>query len=234
MTISDGQQLAGPDLAGITAQAVAASRLIETVGRQVGNRDVIEQAAIAGLLNTSVLNNQEAAAYLAKRLEAIATELEKGWQGSVQDTAHGKAIVVYRRLRGINERYVLDQRTVGLKEAQHLDTMAGHLQLHYEKSAKFRFSAQNIDIKGPTELAQTVFQTGRKGAQISRYKGLGEMNPSQLWETTLDPEQRILLRVTIEQEDEADNAFSTLMGEAVEERRNFIQENALRVANLDV
>ena len=86
----------------------------------------------------------------------------------------------------------------------------------------------------PTELAQTVFQTGRKGAQISRYKGLGEMNPAQLWETTLDPDQRILLQVTIDQEDDADNAFSTLMGEAVEERRNFIQENALRVANLDV
>jgi DNA gyrase subunit B len=79
-----------------------------------------------------------------------------------------------------------------------------------------------------------VFQTGRKGAQISRYKGLGEMNPAQLWETTLDPDQRILLQVTIDQEDDADNAFSTLMGEAVEERRNFIQENALRVANLDV
>ena len=79
-----------------------------------------------------------------------------------------------------------------------------------------------------------IFQTGRKGAQISRYKGLGEMNPEQLWETTLDPDQRTFLNVSIDQEEEADNAFSTLMGEAVEERRNFIQENALRVANLDV
>ena len=234
LTIADGQQLAGPDLAEVTGQSVTASRMIEAVGRQVGNRDVVEQAAIAGLLNMSVLNNAEAADYLAKRLEAIATVLEKGWQASIEDTAHGQAIVVQRRLRGITERHVIDQRIVSLAEAQHLDTMVAHLQLHYGKPAQFRFGAQSIEINGPTALAQTVFQTGRKGAQISRYKGLGEMNPSQLWETTLDPDQRILLQVTIDQEDDADNAFSTLMGEAVEERRNFIQENALRVANLDV
>jgi len=234
LTTSDGQQLAGPDLTAITGQAVTASRMIEVVGRQVGNRDVVEQAAIAGLFNVAVLTNDEAATYLAKRLEAIASILEKGWEGRIEDTAHGKAIVVQRRLRGITERHVIDQRMINLVEAQHLDQMAGHLQSHYSKAAQFRFGAQTMDINGPTELAQTVFQTGRKGAQISRYKGLGEMNPSQLWETTLDPDQRILLQVTIDQEDDADNAFSTLMGEAVEERRNFIQENALRVANLDV
>ena len=234
LTTSDGQQLAGPDLTAITGQAVTASRMIEVVGRQVGNRDVVEQAAIAGLFNMAVLTNDEAATYLAKRLEAISSILEKGWEGRIEDTAHGKAIVVQRRLRGITERHLIDQRIINLVEAQHLDQMAGHLQSHYSKAAQFRFGAQTMDINGPTELAQTVFQTGRKGAQISRYKGLGEMNPSQLWETTLDPDQRILLQVTIDQEDDADNAFSTLMGEAVEERRNFIQENALRVANLDV
>ena len=234
LTTADGQQLAGPDLTAITGQAVTASRMIEVVGRQVGNRDVVEQAAIAGLFNIGVLTNDEAAAYLAKRLEAIASVLEKGWQGHIEDTPYGKAIIVERRLRGITERHVIDQRIINLVEAQHLDQMAAHLQSHYSKAAQFRFGAQTLDINGPTELAQTVFQTGRKGAQISRYKGLGEMNPAQLWETTLDPDQRILLQVTIDQEDDADNAFSTLMGEAVEERRNFIQENALRVANLDV
>ena len=233
-TTSDGQQLAGPDLTAITGQAVTASRMIEVIGRQVGNRDVVEQAAIAGLFNTAVLSSDEATTYLAKRLEAIASSLEKGWEGRIEDTAHGKAIVVQRRLRGVTERHVIDQRIINLVEAQHLDQMAGYLQSNFSKAAQFRFGKQTMDISGPTELAQTVFQTGRKGAQISRYKGLGEMNPSQLWETTLDPDQRILLQVTIDQEDDADNAFSTLMGEAVEERRNFIQENALRVANLDV
>ena len=118
LTIADGQQLAGPDLAEVTGQSVTASRMIEAVGRQVGNRDVVEQAAIAGLLNMSVLNNAEAADYLAKRLEAIATVLEKGWQASIEDTAHGQAIVVQRRLRGITERHVIDQRIVSLAEAQ--------------------------------------------------------------------------------------------------------------------
>jgi len=234
LTISNGSQMAGPDLADAANLAVATSRLIETVGRHLGNRDVIEQAAIAGLINPGILDNVEAAEYLAKRLEAKADTLEKGWSGAVEETENGPALVVQRRLRGITERHVIDRRIMTTGEARRLDEAATHLQTIYGKAAVLRIANQQITINGPTELSQLIFQTGRKGAQISRYKGLGEMNPSQLWETTLDPEQRILLQVTIDQEDEADNAFSTLMGEAVEERRNFIQENALRVANLDV
>ena len=231
---ADGNQMAGADLVDVANLAVATSRLIETVGRQLGNRDVIEQAAIAGLINPAMLDNAKAAEDLANRLEAKADSLEKGWSGMIEQTDNGPAIVVQRRLRGITERHVIDRRIVATGEARRLDEAATHLQTIYGKPASLRYANQQITINGPSELSQLIFQTGRKGAQISRYKGLGEMNPSQLWETTLDPEQRILLQVTIEQEDEADNAFSTLMGEAVEERRNFIQENALRVANLDV
>ena len=231
---ADGNQMAGADLVDVANLAVATSRLIETVGRQLGNRDVIEQAAIAGLINPAMLDNAKAAEDLANRLEAKADSLEKGWSGIIEQTDNGPAIVVQRRLRGITERHVIDRRIVATGEARRLNEAATHLQTIYGKPASLRYANQQITINGPSELSQLIFQTGRKGAQISRYKGLGEMNPSQLWETTLDPEQRILLQVTIDQEDEADNAFSTLMGEAVEERRNFIQENALRVANLDV
>jgi DNA gyrase subunit B len=231
---ADGNQMAGADLVDVANLAVATSRLIETVGRQLGNRDVIEQAAIAGLINPAMLDDVKAAEDLANRLETKADSLEKGWLGMIDQTDNGPAIVVQRRLRGITERHVIDRRIVATGEARRLDEAAAHLQTIYGKPASLRYANQQITINGPSELSQLIFQTGRKGAQISRYKGLGEMNPSQLWETTLDPEQRILLQVTIEQEDEADNAFSTLMGEAVEERRNFIQENALRVANLDV
>ena len=231
---ADGNQMAGADLVDVANLAVATSRLIETVGRQLGNRDVIEQAAIAGLINPAMLDDAKAAEDLANRLEAKADSLEKGWSGMIDQTDNGPAIVVQRRLRGITEHHVIDRRIVATGEARRLDEAATHLQTIYGKPASLRYANQQITINGPSELSQLIFQTGRKGAQISRYKGLGEMNPSQLWETTLDPEQRILLQVTIEQEDEADNAFSTLMGEAVEERRNFIQENALRVANLDV
>ena len=231
---ADGNQMAGADLVDVANLAVATSRLIETVGRQLGNRDVIEQAAIAGLINPAMLDNAKAAEDLANRLEAKADSIEKGWSGMIEQTDNGPAIVVQRRLRGITERHVIDRRIVATGEARRLNEAATHLQTIYGKPASLRYANQQITINGPSELSQLIFQTGRKGAQISRYKGLGEMNPSQLWETTLDPEQRILLQVTIDQEDEADNAFSTLMGEAVEERRNFIQENALRVANLDV
>ncbi|MDC0649425.1 DNA topoisomerase (ATP-hydrolyzing) subunit B [Alphaproteobacteria bacterium] len=231
---ADGNQMAGVDLVDVANLAVATSRLIETVGRQLGNRDVIEQAAIAGLINPAMLDNAKAAEDLASRLETKADSLEKGWSGLIEQTDNGPAIVVQRRLRGIAERHIIDRRIVSTGESRRLDEAATHLQAIYGKLASLRYANQQITINGPSELSQLIFQTGRKGAQISRYKGLGEMNPSQLWETTLDPEQRILLQVTIEQEDEADNAFSTLMGEAVEERRNFIQENALRVANLDV
>jgi DNA gyrase subunit B len=234
LTTADASQMAGSDLADVANLAVATSRLIETVSRKLGNRDVVEQAAIAGLLNLTTLESTEAAEYLAKRLEAKADVLEKGWSGSVEQTDDGAALVVQRRLRGITERYVINRRVASIGEARRLDEAAGHLQTIYGKPAELRLASQTVMISGPTELSQLIFQTGRKGAQISRYKGLGEMNPSQLWETTLDPEQRILLQVKIDQEDDADNAFSTLMGEAVEERRNFIQENALRVANLDV
>ena len=230
----EGAQIAGADLQEVVARATTASRLIEIMGRRVGNRDVVEQAAIAGLLNAGMLDNTDAAAYLGRRLESQAGELEKGWQTVVEDTPSGPAIIATRQLRGITERYAIDRKVASMPEAVELDGMAGHLQDVYARPSQARLGSAVHDVRGPTGLSQMIFQTGRKGAQISRYKGLGEMNPEQLWETTLDPSQRTLLQVSIEQEEEADIAFSTLMGEAVEERRDFIQKNALLVANLDI
>jgi len=234
LTVNDGNQIAGAELKGYAERATAAGRLIEQLGRRLGNRDVVEQAAIAGLLTGGMLGNADAATYLARRLEGQAGELEKGWQAAVETGADGPAILVSRQLRGITERYLIDRRLLSAPEAAQLDSMAGHLQAIYARPATLRLGSAETQVNGPLGLSQSIFQTGRKGAQISRYKGLGEMNPEQLWETTLDPAQRTLLQVSIEQEEEADNAFSTLMGEAVDQRREFIQQNALRVANLDV
>ncbi|MFZ9136144.1 MAG: toprim domain-containing protein, partial [Candidatus Puniceispirillaceae bacterium] len=128
LTIPDGSQMAGPDLADAANLAVATSRLIETVGRHLGSSDVIEQAAIAGLINPEMLGNVEAAEYLAKRLEVKADSLEKGWSGAVEDTENGPALVVQRRLRGITERHVIDRRIVTTGEARRLDEAATHLQ----------------------------------------------------------------------------------------------------------
>ena len=234
LTLSDGTQVAGAELQDYAGRATVAGRLVDQLGRRMGNRDVVEQAAIAGLLTGATLGNADAAAYLARRLEGQASELEKGWQADVEDGVNGPALVVSRQLRGITERHVIDRRLLNAPEAMELDAMASHLQAIYEHPASLRLGSNEMAINGPMGLSQAIFQTGRKGAQISRYKGLGEMNPEQLWETTLDPTQRVLLQVSIEQEEDADNAFSTLMGEAVDQRREFIQKNALRVANLDV
>ena len=234
LTLSDGTQVAGAELQDYAGRATMAGRLVDQLGRRLGNRDVVEQAAIAGLLTGATLGNADAAAYLARRLEGQANELEKGWQADVEDGVNGPALVVSRQLRGITERHVIDRRLLNAPEAMELDAMASHLQAIYERPASLRLGSNEMAINGPMGLSQAIFQTGRKGAQISRYKGLGEMNPEQLWETTLDPTQRVLLQVSIEQEEDADNAFSTLMGEAVDQRREFIQKNALRVANLDV
>ena len=234
LTLQDGSQLAGADLQDSADRATIAGRLIEQLGRRLGNRDVIEQAAIAGLLTNDMLGNAEAADYLARRLEGQAGELDKGWRAEVEDTQNGPATIVSRQLRGITERHVIDRRLLMAPEAVELDAMTPHLQELYVHTATLRLGSGDTIVTGPLGLSQAIFQTGRKGAQISRYKGLGEMNPEQLWETTLDPSQRTLLQVSIDQEEEADNAFSTLMGEAVDQRREFIQKNALRVANLDV
>ncbi|MCH2563785.1 MAG: DNA topoisomerase (ATP-hydrolyzing) subunit B [SAR116 cluster bacterium] len=234
LTLSDGTQVAGAELQDYAGRATMAGRLVDQLGRRLGNRDVVEQAAIAGLLTGATLGNAAAAAYLARRLEGQANELEKGWQADVEDGVNGPALVGSRQLRSITERHVIDRRLLNAPEAMELDAMASHLQAIYERPASLRLGSNEMAINGPMGLSQAIFQTGRKGAQISRYKGLGEMNPEQLWETTLDPTQRVLLQVSIEQEEDADNAFSTLMGEAVDQRREFIQKNALRVANLDV
>ena len=231
---SDGLQLAGADLRDVVDQAVRTSRAIDALSRLISNRDVIEQAAIAGMLKQELLGNQEAADYLAKRLDQVSDPLERGWQVVLSEGADGPALEISRTLRGIQESYVINSRFVRTAEARELDAAASHLQDIYAKAVQFENNSGALEINGPSRLAQHVVALGRKGAQIARYKGLGEMNPDQLWETTLDPENRTLLQVEVSAEEEADNAFSTLMGEAVEERRHFIQENALKVSNLDV
>ena len=230
----EGLEMAGPDLEDAAKISLNASRNIETLDNLIGSKGVIEQAAIAGLLNSQHLSNKDAAEYLAKRMDSVSTEYEKGWIGSVND--HG--IIVSRVLRGVKEETIINNDIISRVEAQNLDNMAVKLQeLFGNGSNKVLFkntSGLTEVIIGPISLRDAVFKIGKKGAQVSRYKGLGEMNPEQLWETTLDPDARVLLQVQVEQEEDAQEAFSSLMGEAVEERRAFIQENALKVSNLDI
>jgi DNA gyrase subunit B len=198
-------------------------------------RFIVEQAAIAGALNPKVLkdgkHSQAAAAYIAKRLDALSEETERGWHGEALPEG---GLRFWRELRGVMESHLIDGPFIASADALKLDSFAPHLQEVYAKPATLKRKDSSLVVHGPSELLNAVMVAGRKGLTLQRYKGLGEMNPEQLWETTLDLDTRTMLQVKIKEGEDADDIFSRLMGDVVEPRREFIQENALQVANLDV
>jgi DNA gyrase subunit B len=234
LALGNGSDRAGADLREIVDEALSVRAAIEALHSRY-SRQVIEQAAIAGALSPEVLSNPDnakaAASYIAKRLDAISEETERGWTGT--PTADG-GLTFAREVRGVKESWTIDGKLIASADALRLDKKAAHLQEIYARPAKFRRKDGETPIHGPLDLLEQVFAAGRKGITMQRYKGLGEMNPEQLWETTLDANARTLLRVKVSELDEADGIFTRLMGDTVEPRRDFIRENALAVANLDV
>jgi len=234
LVLADGTERAGHDLRAIVEDALSIRTALDALHSRY-KRSVIEQAAIAGALNPEVLSNPEnaraAAAYIARRLDAISDETERGWQGLPTDDG---GLTFTRDVRGVKESWALDGKLIGSADVLRLDKKADHLQEIYAKPARLRRKDSDTPIHGPSDLLDAVFGAGRKGIAMQRYKGLGEMNPEQLWETTLDANVRSLLKVKVSELDEADDLFTKLMGDVVEPRRDFIRENALNVANLDV
>ncbi|UUX52086.1 DNA topoisomerase (ATP-hydrolyzing) subunit B [Nisaea acidiphila] len=236
LKLADGTQILGSDLERLAEQARDAKTLIEPLVRRIGSAFVVEQCAVAGVLNPELLADEaratEAAASIAARLDALSEDIERGWSGHYD--ADNIELVFERTLRGVTERYRIDQVQVRTPEARRLTGLAGELAQTYGKGAALQMKDTERAIHGPIALIEAIQETGRKGLAVNRYKGLGEMNPDQLWETTLDANQRTLLQVRVDHIDEAQEIFSTLMGDVVEPRREFIQENALKVANLDI
>jgi DNA gyrase subunit B len=234
LNLHDGSQRAGSDLKTLLEHARHARMLLTAIGKRY-NPWIVEQAAILGMLQTDIVNDPAkagpAAQELAVRLNALTNELERGW---VCEATGDGTMTVRRSLRGYTEGYVLDAPLFRSAEARKLNEMAGELQLTYLKPAELRRKDEKHVIQGPLDLLERVQATGKRGITMQRYKGLGEMNPDQLWETTLDTEARSLLQVKIDHAEEADNVFETLMGDVVEPRREFIQGNALNVVNLDI
>ena len=228
-----GEERAGPDLRDIVDKARGIVNLIEGLHSRYA-RAVVEQAAIAGAFDAQLLRSAEAANgiadVVAERLDAVAEETEKGWQGRYGNDG----FLFKREVRGVTEAHALDQAFLGSLDARRLNERHKHLAEVYGAPAKLRRKTGTIDVYGPRSLLDAIYEAGRKGISLQRYKGLGEMNPEQLWETTLDRDARTLLQVKIGDLAEADEIFSKLMGDVVEPRREFIQENALLVANLDV
>lgn len=234
LTTRDGVAHAGEDLLQIVRQAREIVHAIEGLNTRY-NRSLIEQAAIVGGLDAEALLHPARTATIiervVRRLDRLADEVERGWQG--QSDGQG-GLSFTRTIRGVTEVHSIDAQLLASADARKIRATVEKLADLYGGVAKLTRKDQSFDIYGPSSLFGAINAVGRKGISLQRYKGLGEMNPSQLWETTLDPNVRTLLQVQIKESDDHDRLFSNLMGDLVEPRREFIQDNALSVANLDV
>jgi DNA gyrase subunit B len=232
-TLHTGETVSGADFDVIVEKARAAKAALDGFPPQYPHF-VLEQAAIAGALNSEVLSDKEkaidAAKYIATRLDHLADEAERGWHG--EPTEDG-GLKFWRDVRGVRETVAIDGAVIDSTDARRLDKIAAELQTTYLKAGKVTRKDETREVFSPTDLLDAIFDWGKKGLALQRYKGLGEMNPEQLWETTLDENARTLLRVKVEHADEADELFAKLMGDLVEPRRDFIQDNALNAA-LDI
>ncbi|RUV59288.1 DNA gyrase subunit B, partial [Mesorhizobium sp. M1A.F.Ca.IN.022.02.1.1] len=238
LTLASGEVRTGQDLRGAVDDALAVRHLINGLHTRY-NRSVVEQAAIAGALNADVLADlgraTAMAEHVARRLDMIAEETERGWSGRLSTSNDGSGGYVFERtVRGVKDAVQLDAGLINSADARQLDRYAARLAEVYGEQPALRRKETFELLSGPLALLNAVFAAGRKGLTMQRYKGLGEMNAEQLWETTLDPNVRSLLQVKVADATDADSLFSRLMGDEVEPRREFIQDNALSVANLDI
>jgi DNA gyrase subunit B len=231
LRLAGGVAIAGADLARVVADARAFRRVLEAFPTHYP-RHILEQAALAGGFDAGRADAdlQAVAEAVAARLDLIAAEYERGWRGRITQD-HG--IRLSRVLRGVEELRTLDGPVLRSGEARRLSQVSAQTREVYAAPARLVRRDREATVHGPLDLLQAVLAEGERGLTLQRYKGLGEMNAEQLWETTLDPEARTLLQVKVDDLAEAEDIFTKLMGDEVEPRRAFIQENALSVSNLD-
>jgi DNA gyrase subunit B len=234
LQLGNGEVRAGADLMAVVNDARNLRTVLAGLHTRY-DRAVVEQAVIAGAMNVEASNDpakaQALADAVAKRLDMIAEDMERGWSGSYSPE---EGFRFERMLRGVKDTAMIDMALLGSADARQLDRFSERLNDIYATPPVLRRKDKSEAISGAIALLEAIFATGRKGLSLQRYKGLGEMNAEQLWETTLDPNARSLLQVKIADVTTADALFSRLMGDEVEPRREFIQDNALSVANLDV
>jgi DNA gyrase subunit B len=190
---------------------------------------LLEQAAIAGVLTSDRVRATANAPMLATRLNAVSLPTERGWIVSADN-----GLTLSRTVRGVVEKHSLEAVALRSAEVHWLAERAETLAHRFGSPAILKLDQQTIEVAGPATAFERIIGQGRRGLSIQRFKGLGEMNPDQLWETTLDPAARSMLQVKVGDSEDAAQVFSTLMGDVVEPRRDFIVGNALKVANLDV
>ena len=204
--------------------------------RRIDNKRIIEQAAVIAALKPESLENPKVASELAKYLELRLNTIEgKIWNVKYQKNK----LIIVKKIRGVKQIFEIDEDFLVTPEAKLLNDLRKPLMENFGLlkngcAGVIENSSMQHKINGPLDLIDKVLEIGKSGVQVNRYKGLGEMNPEQLWETTMDKNFRSLLIVKIDEINEANNLFETLMGDVVEGRRNFIQANSLKVANLDI
>ncbi|MDA5634683.1 MULTISPECIES: DNA topoisomerase (ATP-hydrolyzing) subunit B [Rhizobium/Agrobacterium group] len=234
LTLGTGEVRVGADLREVILDALRMRSLIDGLHSRY-SRSIVEQAAIAGALNPELSADaaraQETVAEVARRLDMIAEETERGWSGTVLEDG---GLRFERMVRGVKEVSTLDMGLLGSADARHIDQLTARTREIYATPPVLQRKDGALELAGPRALLDAIFAAGRKGLSMQRYKGLGEMNAEQLWETTLDANVRSLLQVKVNDATDADGLFARLMGDEVEPRRDFIQENALSVANLDI
>ena len=231
LKLGSGMDIVGQDLTRVVDEARQLKRVLDAFPTHYP-RHILEQAAVAGAFVPGAVDAdlQGVADRVADRLDAIALEYERGWQGRITQD-HG--IRLARILRGVEEVRTLDGPMLRSGEARKTGSFTESLQEIYGATGVLHRKERSQVIHGPLGLLKAILDEGEKGLSLQRYKGLGEMNPDQLWETTLDPDARTLLQVQVDDMVEADDLFTKLMGDVVEPRREFIQKNALSVENLD-
>ncbi|HEY0855201.1 MAG TPA: DNA topoisomerase (ATP-hydrolyzing) subunit B [Devosia sp.] len=233
-TTAAGSSHAGQDLLAMARQARELVHTIDNLNLRY-NRQIVEQTAIVGGLDPEKLLDPAAAEAVARkvaeRLDLVSDEVERGWTGTLDGQG---GFSFSRTVRGVTETHNVDAQLLASADARKIRQLIERLEGLYEGTSKLVRKDLSTDIFGPYSMFSAISAAGRKGFSLQRYKGLGEMNPEQLWETTLDPNVRSLLQVQIKEGSDADLIFTQLMGDLVEPRREFIQDNALNVANLDV
>jgi len=235
LTLGNGTQIAGNDLADLVETTRNVNRVLVHVPNRY-NKEIIEELAVLGALNEDVLVRgngvEKVLETVTSRLNARAGVGEDNWSAKLDENGNG--VIFVQEIRGIKDVYRIDAVFIASAEACRLNEAATQRAEVFEQTSTITKKEEGHELHLPSELLKFIIKYGRKGLSIQRYKGLGEMNPDQLWETTLDPDARSLLKVKVDHADTADEIFSKLMGDVVEPRREFIQDNALSVGNLDV